>query len=322
MFRFPPREGASASTNPLGGFARSADTVPNLTPSPDLTERASQSGAARADPSPARMLTPVLIVGLRQQRVVTDIDLDSISEFEDAIEETTINSPQSSSTLDAEAVRRRRGSQAISSSVDPDGSDAAMTSPSTIGSSSQRHRSGQDDNLQSQYVDSWRDHLRDYLSSMFSSGQNSDQSSGSGSTHADGGNSNRSQDRDRLPSPETLAHAHQEIRRVREALARERARERAWERIRERARERMRERARESYVIWVIGGFYPEEMVAGLVPHFLLGQFDHDDFWYVLLVVLSRIAFLTCGCCVGLWRSCLVKLSRLLQARRTSRSLA
>ena len=159
MFRFPPREGASASTNPLGSLARPADTVPNLTPSPGLTERASQPDAARADPSPARMLTPVLIVGLRQQRVVTDIDLDSLSEFEDAIEETTVNSPQSSSPLDAEAVRRRRGSQAISSSLGPDGGDAAVTSPSAIGSSSPRHRSGQDDSLQSQYAaDSWREH--------------------------------------------------------------------------------------------------------------------------------------------------------------------
>lgn len=35
----------------------------------------------------------------------------------------------------------------------------------------------------------------------------------------------------------------------------------------------------QSYVIWVIGGYYPEEMVNTLVPHFMLGQFDHEDFW-------------------------------------------
>jgi len=32
-----------------------------------------------------------------------------------------------------------------------------------------------------------------------------------------------------------------------------------------------------NYVIWVIGGFYPDHML--MTPNVLLGQFDHDDFW-------------------------------------------
>lgn len=284
MFRFPPREGGSAPTNPLGSLPRPADVLSNPAPSDhDATEGASQPGATRMNPGPPRMLTPVLIVGLRQQRVVTDIDLDSISELEDAIEETTVNSPESSLMFDTETARRRRGNQVSPSSpLERDG-NGTTTSHQPAGSSTQRYnRSAQeDDDLHPSYADSWRDHFRDYLSSVFSSSQNSNRASGSSATQRDGGN-DPAQDRDspeRRPSPETLARAHREIRRVREALARERARERTWERLRERARERIRERARESYVIWVIGGFYPEEMVAGLVPHFLLGQFDHDDFW-------------------------------------------
>jgi hypothetical protein len=267
--------------------------MPNPPPfGPGFTERSggSQPGVGRVNPSPPRMLTPVLIVGLRQQRVATDIDLDSISELEDSIEETTVNSPESSPMVDTETVRRRRGSRVIPSSpLDRDGSDAATTSRRPTGSptSPRRHSSGQgNDDQQPQSSDSWRDHIRDYLSSVFSSGQNSNHASGSGATNTDR-ERDRAQDRDRperRPSPETLAHAHREVRRVRDALARERARERTWERLRERARERMRERARESYVIWVIGGFYPEELVAGLVPHFLLGQFDHDDFWRAFLI--------------------------------------
>lgn len=287
MFRFPPREGGSGPFNPPGSVARPVDANPNPTTfGPGLAERtgASQPGTTRMNPSPPRMLTPVLIVGLRQQRVATDIDLDSISELEDSIEETTINSPESSPIPDTETVRRRHGSRAIPSSpLDRDGSDAATSSHGPTGSpiSARRHSSSQDDDdQQPQYGESWRDHIRDYLSSVFSSGQNSSHPSGS-ATHTNREHE-RTQDRDRperRPSPETLAQAHREVRRVRDALARERARERTWERLRERARERMRERARESYVIWVIGGFYPEELVAGLVPHFLLGQFDHDDFW-------------------------------------------
>jgi len=145
-----------------------------------------------------------------------------------------------------------------------DESDAAATmSHERTGSSSAQQQGPDSDGLQPPFGDSWRDHIRDYLSSVFSHGQSSAIASGSGNTPPD-----RAQDRvEWRPSPETLAHAHREVRRVREALARERTRQRA------------RDRARESYVIWVIGGFYPEEMVAGLVPHFLLGQFDHDDFW-------------------------------------------
>ncbi|KAF8319680.1 hypothetical protein DL93DRAFT_108709 [Clavulina sp. PMI_390] len=35
----------------------------------------------------------------------------------------------------------------------------------------------------------------------------------------------------------------------------------------------------ESYVIWVVGGYYPEEMVETMVPHILLGHFDQSDLW-------------------------------------------
>ncbi len=59
----------------------------------------------------------------------------------------------------------------------------------------------------------------------------------------------------------------------------ERAREEraAARREARRLREAEAQQARESYVIWVIGGYYPENMLAA--PNLLLGQFDHDDFW-------------------------------------------
>ena len=195
-------------------------------------------------------LTPVLIVGLRQQstQAIDDIDDDAPSD---------LPSPTSSSPLSSFAPRSDFPTP-LTSSLPPaprtSSSSDATARPVSMPRSLFPRRTSSDSyrelgemirnaptptsppsdlqaEVEATYGETWRQHARAFLTSALARG---------------------AMERAR----EERAAARREARRLREAEA---------------------QQARESYVIWVIGGYYPENMLGA--PNLLLGQFDHDDFW-------------------------------------------
>ncbi|KAF8321994.1 uncharacterized protein EI90DRAFT_2489705 [Cantharellus anzutake] len=273
MFRFPPRTIQASpgvnlnpnNANPLSALrslAAGQPSIPGPGPSspatthvplttspfpvsPPITPGTTVPPSA---PSESTTLTPVLIVGLRQQNTqIIDDDTD-----DEAPSDLPMYAPASPSSPFAP----RSDFSTTSTSSLPPAPRASTSSDTTVrhpprtslfphrrtSSDSYRELSEMIRNtptsppadLQSEveatYGETWRQNLRAFLASALARGA---------------------------------------IERARE--------ERAARREERRLREAEAQQARESYVIWVIGGYYPENMLGA--PNLLLGQFDHDDFW-------------------------------------------
>ena len=263
MYRFPTR------SVPPGSVPSPGSPFPSAYPGAPLSRSTSEPSTSASSsplyppvssnipPSSAGVenvnLTPVLIVGLRQQR----IDVEDM--FDDPMSPPTPPLTDYARADDEFDFSRflpspPRASTSTATSV-PSLSSLPSSSPLSGGRSDLDSRSAFGDYL----------HTRDSETTSSTPRLDSD-------TDRMHGESWRDQARAFLSS--ALARGNLERHREERAAVRERQ-------ARRDARRRREAQARESYVIMAIAGFYPDHML--LAPNLFLGQFDHDDFWSGIL---------------------------------------